>query len=215
MTDLAPRTTLGDIVTSQPAAARVLERFGLDYCCGGTATLGAACAERGVDRAEVEAALADLGDPAPADWAHMSAVEMVDHLEATHHAYLCVELERLHRLADKVEAVHGERHPELAEIRSTFAQLRADLEPHLLKEERVLFPMIRELATATDSLQADHAAQVEKLVDRYDELDADLSEMSRLYADSPPTSYEDIIEVAYELNATRNAIIAWAEGLPR
>ena len=57
--------------------------------------------------------------------------------------------------------------------------------------------------------------QVEKLVDRYDELDADLSEMSRLYADSPPTSYEDIIEVAYELNATRNAIIAWAEGLPR
>ncbi|MFN8053610.1 MAG: iron-sulfur cluster repair di-iron protein [Acidimicrobiales bacterium] len=150
MTDLAPRTTLGDIVTSQPAAARVLERFGLDYCCGGTATLGAACAERGVDRAEVEAALADLGDPAPADWAHMSAVEMVDHLEATHHAYLCVELERLHRLADKVEAVHGERHPELAEIRSTFAQLRADLEPHLLKEERVLFPMIRELATATE-----------------------------------------------------------------
>ncbi len=151
MTDLAPHPTLGEIVTSQPEAARVLERFGLDYCCGGTATLDAACAERGVDPSEVEAALGELGEPTPADWAHMSPVELVDHLEATHHVYLHVELERLHRLADKVEAVHGERHPELAEIRSTFAHLRADLEPHLLKEERVLFPMIRELATATET----------------------------------------------------------------
>jgi len=29
-----------------------------------------------------------------------------------------------------------------------FDSLRADLEPHLVKEEQVLFPMIRELATA-------------------------------------------------------------------
>lgn len=33
-------------------------------------------------------------------------------------------------------------------MRSLFAELRADLEPHLVKEERVLFPMIRELAMA-------------------------------------------------------------------
>jgi regulator of cell morphogenesis and NO signaling len=150
MTDLAPHTTLGDIVTSQPEAARVLERFGLDYCCGGTATLDAACADRCVDQAEVQAALGELGEPAPADWARMSPATLVDHLEATHHTYLHVELERLHRLADKVEAVHGDRHPELADIRSTFAHLRADLEPHLMKEERVLFPMIRELAAATE-----------------------------------------------------------------
>lgn len=150
MTNLAPHTTLGDIVTSQPEAARVLERFGLDYCCGGTATLDAACADRGVDQAEVQAALGELGDPAPADWALMSPATLVDHLEATHHTYLHVELERLHRLADKVEAVHGDRHPELADIRSTFAHLRADLEPHLMKEEGVLFPMIRELAAATE-----------------------------------------------------------------
>ena len=45
--------------------------------------------------------------------------------------------------------VHGARHPELADITSTYEDLRADLEPHLLKEERVLFPMIRELAVST------------------------------------------------------------------
>ena len=52
-------------------------------------------------------------------------------------------------LADKVAAVHGERHTELSTMRSFFGELRADLEPHLLKEERILVPMIRELEAAT------------------------------------------------------------------
>jgi regulator of cell morphogenesis and NO signaling len=46
--------------------------------------------------------------------------------------------------------VHGERHPELAEVLAVYRELRADLEPHLMKEERVLFPMIRELAVASE-----------------------------------------------------------------
>lgn len=141
---------LADLVTAHPDAARVLERFGLDFCCGGAATLAAACDERGIDPAEVEAALNEVGEPNPADWSTMGVGELVDHLEATHHAFLRVELDHLQRLVDKVEAVHGDRHHELAEVHATFIDLRADLEPHLLKEERVLFPMIRELAAATE-----------------------------------------------------------------
>jgi len=78
----------------------------------------------------------------------MSPVELVDHLETTHHRYLSDTLPRVGALVDKVAAVHSDRHPELVTVRSLFAELRADLEPHLVKEERVLFPMIRELATA-------------------------------------------------------------------
>jgi regulator of cell morphogenesis and NO signaling len=47
-----------------------------------------------------------------------------------------------------VVGAHGARHPELQDVTATFAELRADLEPHLAKEERVLFPAIRELASA-------------------------------------------------------------------
>ena len=57
-----------------------------------------------------------------------------------------MELPRVHALAGKVPAVHGDRHPELVEVTRLVTELRADLEPHLLKEERVLFPAIRELA---------------------------------------------------------------------
>ena len=57
-----------------------------------------------------------------------SAVELVDHIETTHHAYLHRELPRLTALSDKVLAAHGARHPELAELSLTLGELRADLD---------------------------------------------------------------------------------------
>jgi regulator of cell morphogenesis and NO signaling len=74
---------------------------------------------------------------------------MVDHIQATHHNYLWEELPRIAALVDEVVAAHSHRHPELRRIAECFAELRADLEPHLIKEEQVLFPMIRELVLAS------------------------------------------------------------------
>ena len=42
-------------------------------------------------------------------------------------------------------AVHGSRHPELNAVRDTFAELRDELESHMLKEEQVLFPACRQM----------------------------------------------------------------------
>ena len=141
--------TLAEVVNASAGSARVLESFGLDYCCGGARRLDDACSGVGVEPTVVLNALAHLEAGLEPDWASMGPVELVDHLEAAHHAYLHTELPRLGALADKVTGVHGDRHPELHEVRVTFGALRADLEPHLMKEERVLFPMIRELAAAS------------------------------------------------------------------
>lgn len=144
-----PTASLGQLVTEHPGAARVLERHGLDYCCGGRSSLQQAAAQAGTDLDAVLDELASLTPGAAPDWASMSPTELVDHIESQHHAYLRSELLRLGQLVDKVATVHGERHPELAEVRATFEALRADLLPHLVKEERVLFPAVRELDTAT------------------------------------------------------------------
>jgi regulator of cell morphogenesis and NO signaling len=48
-------------------------------------------------------------------------------------------------LAAKVATVHGERHPELRQVQELLALLADDLEPHMSKEERVLFPAITRL----------------------------------------------------------------------
>jgi regulator of cell morphogenesis and NO signaling len=142
--------TLGSIVTANPSLARELERRRLDYCCGGSRTLAEACAAEGLDAAAVAANLSRASEPPEsAPWSTMDMRELVDHIEGTHHHYLWEELPRLDALLEKVDGVHGARHPELGTVRDLFAALRADLEPHLAKEERVLFPMIRELAVAT------------------------------------------------------------------
>lgn len=143
-------TTLGDLVTQFPSLARELESRGIDYCCGGARTLDEACTSKGLDPDTVSAELERAArDEPPAPWASMGVVQLVDHLESTHHRYLHAELPRLSALVAKIHDVHGERHPELADVRARYEELRADLEPHLAKEERVLFPMVRELATAS------------------------------------------------------------------
>lgn len=141
--------TLAEAVNARPELARELERRGLDYCRGGSRTLGEACALAGLDAEATVAELAAVPHVSgSAAWTTMAADVLVDHLEATHHRYLRDELPRIAALVDKIVTVHGARHPELAGIASCYARVRADLEPHLLKEERVLFPMIRELTAS-------------------------------------------------------------------
>lgn len=154
MNTINPKTTLGSLVLTRPNLAPLLELRGLDYCCGGHQSLEDACQEAGLDTEEILDALAEVPLPAnPPPWIDLGLVDLTDHIEAIHHAYLRDELPRLNDLLDKVTGTHSERHPELFEIQRTLTTLRNELEPHLLKEEAVLFPIIRELATATSKPQ--------------------------------------------------------------
>ncbi len=143
--------TLAAVVDAYPQLAREFEQRGLDYCCGGQTTLAEGCVKEGLDpdatAAELSAAAAECS--AVAEWTSMTALELVDHLETTHHRYLWHEMPRVSTLVDKIVSVHGGRHPELTEVAACYERVRADLEPHMLKEERMLFPMIRELAGST------------------------------------------------------------------
>jgi regulator of cell morphogenesis and NO signaling len=88
-------------------------------------------------------------DKSQPDWADMDLVEMIDHIEATHHVYVREALPRLRELAEKVVRAQGTRHPELRDVQRIFEAICADLGPHLLKEENVLFPFCRELVTSS------------------------------------------------------------------
>ncbi len=150
MPTIEPHTTLAELVITRPELAPRFDALGLDYCCGGQRSLTVAVDAAGLDLEAITAELLAISSPAAPKaataWEGMDG--LVDHLEATHHAYLREALPRLVALADKVAGVHGASHPELATVASLVHELQADLEPHLLREEQVLFPMIRELATA-------------------------------------------------------------------
>ena len=161
--DLPTDPPLGALVTANPGVARVLEQFGLDYCCGGQTRLTVACMEAGLDPDEVRNALANVAIDDEVAWADLEPVELIDHVLAVHHAYLRDELPALDQLANKVASVHGERHPELIDLAATVAELRADLLPHMAREELALFPMIRQLVAADgETSQGPTAADLDR-----------------------------------------------------
>ncbi len=147
------RTPVGQLVRERLGRARVFERLGIDYCCHGGTPLEEACAERSLAVPTVVAEIekSDARDAAAdhTDYDAMPAAALADLIVATHHDYLKRELPRLDSLLGKVLAAHGERHRALFELRTVFDALRDELEAHLFKEERVLFPMIRQLEGAT------------------------------------------------------------------
>ena len=126
MTAISADTHVAALVLEDPSRARVFERFGIDYCCGGKTPLDTACADRGLDVDAVIAALAEPRRPGAedVDWTPQSRPELVDHIVAQHHGYLREELPPLAALVDKVAQAHGDAHPELAEVRETFAGSR-------------------------------------------------------------------------------------------
>jgi regulator of cell morphogenesis and NO signaling len=149
MTAIEAKMTVGELVNQRMSRTRVFERFGVDYCCGGKTPLIEACAKGGVELSDVLEALREAEAHSPPDqekdWSQESMSALVDHILATHHAYLREELPRLAELTEKVVAAHSERHPEVRLIREVFQSLKNELEMHMGKEEEILFPMVKQI----------------------------------------------------------------------
>jgi len=153
-------STVGDIVAGCPALASVFENIGIDYCCGGKKTLGDACRDKGLEPQSVLATLAQPPQTEPvADTAVMALTELADHIEQTHHAYLRSEFSRLNELTSKVASVHGDQNPRLHQVSETCRALIAELSDHMMKEEQILFPLVRQL-DASDTAPTFHCGSL-------------------------------------------------------
>lgn len=144
--------TVREYALEIPAATRIFEKLGIDYCCGGGRSLVDACTAVGISVDEVLDSLnADsesVSTSVARDWQALSQAELITHIVDKHHAFTREELVRLEALLAKVSGVHGENHPELFQIQEQFGKLRCELEPHMLKEENVLFPYIVQVEEA-------------------------------------------------------------------
>jgi regulator of cell morphogenesis and NO signaling len=168
---ISPATTVADLVVARPGTARVFERLGLDYCCGGKRSLADACLRRGLD---VDAVVAELEDAEPVtaacDVAGLSSAELCDHIVSVHHDRLREELPRLTTLLDKVVKAHGKEDPRLVFVRGAFADLRAELEQHIGEEEAELFPAIAAGDTVVAAAFEDDHERAGALLERLSEL---------------------------------------------
>lgn len=155
--NVRPETTVAEIASSLPRAIPVFQKHGIDFCCGGRRALSEVCTEKGIGFDTLAGEIESAGrEPAPsgADWTAEPLTALIDHILERYHKTLTEELPRLEALAEKVASVHGANHPDtLPPLRDTFRALKAELESHLEKEERVLFPYVRELETAARGLR--------------------------------------------------------------
>lgn len=163
-------TPLGDLVTADPRRVRVLEGLGLDYCCNGHRSLAEAANSAGLDIAGIVAAL-DLPGVAPTaevTGEHANAALAHDIVDS-HHAYMWEEMPNLQALVDKVHGVHADQHPELVEVRATYARAVAALDPHMTAEERVVFPAISRMEkTGAAVPSASLAGPIQQLRDEHE-----------------------------------------------
>jgi regulator of cell morphogenesis and NO signaling len=152
MTTLTADMTVGEIAAQLPASTRVFENHHIDFCCGGKRPLRDACQTRGLDPAAVLEEVEQAAGPrttSSIDWQSASLASLADYIVETHHAYLKTNMPRMEALLQKVLAAHGERHGGfLLPLAQTLHTLREELDAHLMKEERVLFPLIRSLESA-------------------------------------------------------------------
>jgi len=139
---------VGHLAAQHPLATRVFARHGIDFCCGGGRPLADVCADRGLDLesvlAEIESEIEMTEEP-ETRWDEVPLGVLIDHILDTYHASLREELPRLLDMSGKVLGAHGYREPEmLPELKSVLEGLKAELEAHMMKEEQVLFPLIRQ-----------------------------------------------------------------------
>jgi regulator of cell morphogenesis and NO signaling len=136
---------IGDIVAGDIRTAAVFQRHGIDFCCGGRQSLGDACAARGIASASILEeldALRRTPDASVERDAERDLDALVAHILDTHHAYLRKTMPVLIEWSRKVASAHGANHPETVAIAGHVSDLCADLEQHMFKEERILFPAI-------------------------------------------------------------------------
>jgi regulator of cell morphogenesis and NO signaling len=145
--------TVRELALEKPGAMRVFEKLGIDYCCGGKQSLEQACREASLQVGEVLDSLEVAERSAEKiqrdrDWNASPLADLILHISNTHHKYTREEIARLGPLFPKVCSVHGNNHPELLQLRDTFAGLAQELTAHMMKEEMILFPHITRMEAA-------------------------------------------------------------------
>jgi regulator of cell morphogenesis and NO signaling len=148
--------TVREFAVEIPQATRLFEKLGIDYCCGGGKSLSEACQ---VANIPLEDVLRDLSahtteTKSISDWNQASLSDLIDHIVTKHHTYVKQELPRLELLLNKVASKHAEKHPELKNVKALFELLRDELSSHLMKEETILFPYVKELEQASSKRRA-------------------------------------------------------------
>lgn len=134
---------IGQIAVQLPGATAIFRRLKLDFCCGGQVSLAQAAADKGLDAAAVLAELSALQRGGALPDASTSPGALIDHILVRYHEVHRQQLPELIRMARRVEAVHRDNPHVPAGLAEHLEVMHEELLSHMMKEEQVLFPMLK------------------------------------------------------------------------
>ena len=162
-------TTLAELASTEPAAARVFLSHGLDFCCKGRRSLASACSEKGLDATRVLAEIAGTATPQDLTvWSDSPIPDLVRHIVDRYHAALRRDFPALIAMAEKVEARHADKESVPSGLSMHLRVMAGAAFDHLGKEEAILFPAIlaghgSSLAGPIQCMEAEHTDHGENL----------------------------------------------------
>jgi regulator of cell morphogenesis and NO signaling len=145
--------TVADVVRNNPKAAKVLKKYNIDFCCKGKRLFELASAEAGITAEALKNEISQATESTPVN---MRAEEwslpfLADYIVNNHHAFVQQSIPEITGLLQKVENAHGESHPHLLQLTEYFKDLAQDMITHMMKEEMILFPAIKDVANFVEN----------------------------------------------------------------
>ena len=192
--NISENQILGELVAQDYRTATVFKKYGIDFCCHGNRTIREASENKGIKPKvllnELEQ-IATVNDNSGTDFQSWPIDLLADYIEKRHHRYVENKILEIKPYPEKICKVHGDRHPELLEIRDEFNVASGELAAHMKKEEFILFPFVRKMVKAKQdgselntpffgsvenpvhmmmdehSVEGDRFSRIEKLSDHY------------------------------------------------
>lgn len=140
--------SIGEIVRNDYRTAKIFEKYGIDFCCGGKNKLEKVCDSKELDIKQVAHDLKEATDVpliASQNFNLWDLDFLADYIIRSHHHYVRESIPQIRHYLQKLVSAHSEKHPEVIEISDLFHLLDEELHAHMNKEEHVLFPYIKKL----------------------------------------------------------------------
>jgi regulator of cell morphogenesis and NO signaling len=141
---------IGEVVAKDFRTASVFKSHRIDFCCKGNRSIDEVCEKNNLNVDTLIEELnqsAQLSNEGNNDFQSWDMDLLADYIEKKHHRYVEKKIPELKAFLNKISQVHGERHPELIEIEALFTASAHELLAHMQKEEMILFPYVRKMAT--------------------------------------------------------------------
>lgn len=147
-----------DIVKEHYRTASVFRKYAIEYCCGARWPLKMVLETQQLNTeqvlAELEAACRQVTIPASLPYDTWSMDFLTEYIINIHHAYLRKSLPVIKDQVTRFVEEHRKKYPYLSEVERKVGFLDKTMTPHLLQEEEVIFPYIRQISHAYESKES-------------------------------------------------------------